>query len=64
MNETDFVELLQTFLAGNLDEDDPFLVDILKVRTFRESGLLTMNAGLVVQTRDGSEFQMTIIKRN
>ena len=64
MNETDFADQLRDLLAGNLDEDDPFLVDILKVRTFRESGLLTMNTGLVIQMRDGSEFQMTIIKGN
>ena len=64
MNETDFVEQLRDLLARNLDEDDPFLADILKVRTFRESGLLTMNTGLVVQMRNGSDFQMTIIKGN
>ena len=64
MNEAEFVEQMQDLLAENLDEDDPFLAKIRGVRTYAQSGMLTMNTGLVVQTRDGSEFQLTIIKRN
>jgi hypothetical protein len=30
-------------------------------RTFSERGLMTINKGVVVCTRDGSEFQLTIV---
>ena len=32
------------------------------VRTYRESGVMTNNKGLVVRLEDGSEFQIQIVK--
>ncbi|HEY8095284.1 MAG TPA: hypothetical protein VIE65_04215 [Methylobacter sp.] len=32
-----------------------------RVRTFREAGLMTGNRGLIVTTRNGQEFQLTIV---
>ena len=34
----------------------------LRVRTYREAGVLTYDKGLVITTPDGSEFQLTIIR--
>lgn len=53
MNECDF----RAFLYERLG-DDP----ISSVKTFSEAGLLTANEGLVVRTKDGREFQITIVQ--
>ncbi len=33
------------------------------VETFAQAGLLTSNRGIVLRMQDGSEFQLTIVKR-
>jgi len=38
------------------------LVNLRRVRTFDEEGVLTQNAGLTVTAADGSEFQLTIVR--
>jgi hypothetical protein len=37
-------------------------IDVLKVSTFDESGLLTEDDGIVVRLRDGSEFHVTVVQ--
>lgn len=32
--------------------------------TFEEAGVMTMNRGLVVRLKDGTEYQLTIIRSN
>ena len=32
------------------------------VRSFEEAGVLTCNAGLVLRTPDGQEFQISVVK--
>jgi len=59
MNERDFREILHEILALDIDEGDG---SISRVNTFSEAGLLTTNEGLVVKTKDGSDFQLTIIQ--
>ena len=64
---------LQDALKGLLD-DVAFMDDeeraeagisdelVLRVSTFADEGVLTTDAGLVVTAKDGSEFQITIVR--
>lgn len=70
MSESEFTEALQDVL-GNvacLDSEEAenlgFPADFLCAEnpTFAQAGLLTGNHGLVMQLRDGSEFQITIVR--
>jgi hypothetical protein len=36
--------------------------DELHIQSFEEAGVLTYNKGLVIRTKDGSEFQVTIVR--
>ena len=56
------------------EDDDITLADIARdmvseadglahAETFEEAQLLTSNKGLVLRTEDGSEFQISIVKR-
>ena len=54
MNERMFEEFIQETLA---QQDE-----IRSILTFEEAGMLTRDSGLVVQTNDGSEFQITVVK--
>jgi len=56
MNEKEAT--MQETIADALYEQD----DIASARTFEDVGVLTLNAGLVVRTSDGSEFQITIVQ--
>jgi len=38
------------------------LEDLKRVETYEDAGMLTGNAGLVLRTRRGDEFQVTIVK--
>jgi len=71
VNENELQDALKTLLreialmnegkasdAGVPDD----LVNLRRVRTFYEEGMLTNNAGLVVTTADGTEFQLTIVR--
>ena len=65
MNAERFAELLGTMLEDNpgLDAEDDADADaaIRDVASFRDTGVLTSNAGLVVTLLDGTEFQLTIV---
>lgn len=75
MNEQRFQDclyiLLESVSDNNFtDEDGDTLWPILKesdnisqVRSFNDEGMLTSNKGLVVKLENGSEFQLTIVKR-
>jgi len=64
---------LQDALKGLLD-DVAFMDDeeraeagisdelVLRISTFADEGVLTTDAGLVVTAKDGSEFQITIVR--
>jgi hypothetical protein len=56
MNERMFEEFMQELLA---DQNQ-----IRSILTFEEAGMLTKNKGLVTRTRDGDEFQITIVRSN
>ena len=71
MNDTELQQTLKTLLdeMSYMDTDDldqfdmpEELAGIERVSTFDEAGVLTRDAGLVITTNDGSEFQLTIIQ--
>ena len=53
-------------LAADCDEYPEDLPDELSevemVQTYDEAGILTYNKGLVLRMKDGSEFQLTLVK--
>ena len=53
-------------LAADCDEypeDLPDeLSDVEMVQTYDEAGVLTYNKGLVLRMKDGSEYQITVVK--
>ena len=57
MNEIEFETLLHEML-----QDEDAAPEIARVQTFEEAGLLTGNRGVVVRTREGREFQVTIVQ--
>ncbi len=71
MNDHEFQDALKVLLdeVACMDRDDLEQFDlpddlggVENVRTFEEAGVLTQNAGLVVETADGSEWQVTIVR--
>ena len=64
MDEKRFNEMVQVLLLGHWDEDydEHCGRAITCVDTYDEAGVLTNNAGLVVELTDGSEFQITIVR--
>ena len=71
MNEKDFQDALKALLreVALMDEAaasavgvPDALVNLRRVRTYEEEGILTQNAGMTVTTADGSEFQITIVR--
>ena len=79
MNEQRFQDCLYILLESISDNDftdedgdtlwpiveylEGFSNNISQVRSFNDEGMLTNNKGLVVKLEDGSEFQLTIVKR-
>lgn len=45
-----------------VDEFDDVATTVRATSTFADVGMLTMNAGLVIELDDGSEFQLTIVR--
>jgi len=68
MTETTFENLLKQILntAEDMDEDElnewGRFKEIEGVDTYKHAGLLGYNKGLVVEMKDGSEFQITIVQ--
>ena len=71
MDERELQDALKTLLEeiAFMDEEDREdaglggdLAGVKRVRTFDEEGVLTNNAGLVITTADGSEFQLTVVR--
>ena len=69
MNEIEFETMLYELLQDDTRVLDPgrgFYIEaapeIARVQTFEEAGLLTRDRGVVVRTREGITFQVTIVK--
>ena len=71
MNENELQDALKNLLEESAFMDDEDRADagisdelVLRVSTFADEGVLTTDAGLVVTAKDGSEFQITIVRSN
>ncbi len=71
MSEIEFQDALMELLGevscmDKLDLDEAGLphglADVEEARSFQAAQVLTNNAGLVVQMKDGSGFQLTIVR--
>ena len=71
MNEQELQDALKALLEQIAFDDDEErerfgvpdeLAQVERVRTYEEEGVLTRDAGLVITTADGSEFQLTIVR--
>ncbi len=71
MTEYEFQDALKAVLReiALMDEDEASdagvpeeLVNLRRVRTYQEDGVLSSNAGLVVTTAGGTELQLTIVR--
>jgi hypothetical protein len=51
-------------LLDSLWDNDGLLYDdpVRSIRTFRDAGMMSADAGLIVTMSDGSEFQLAIVK--
>lgn len=58
MTETKLVEYLMEVLDFASEEDGM----IIGSSSFEDVGMMTSNEGLVVRMKDGSEFQITVVK--
>lgn len=64
MDTNDIETLIAETLNAAIDGDEaPEEVQAIRlIRTFDAEGLLTTDAGLVLQMADGSEYQITIVQ--
>ena len=63
MTETKVAELLTAALYYYDEENEEYDESIVKnIKTFEETMVLTSNKGLVIKLKDGSEFQVTVVK--
>ena len=60
-DETTLQDGLMELMSYGYDSSD-ICWENLRVRTYREAGVMTYDKGLVITTPDGSEFQLTIIR--
>ena len=58
MSESEFAEYLDEALMWASEEDGM----IIGSGSFESVGMLTRNEGLVIRMKDGSEFQVTVVK--
>lgn len=58
--ETKLESLLRDIMEEAINEGSA--LDITRVRSYNETGLMTQNRGLVLRMSDGSEYQLTIVK--
>ena len=64
MNTID-AQAIADYLVDLIEQDDqPWSDDGDKptVRSFEDAGVMTCNAGLVLRTPDGQEFQISVVK--
>jgi hypothetical protein len=59
MNEKEFAEVLHEALILYMEDG---LSEVKEVKTFKNAGVVGLSDGLMVRTKDGSEFQLIIIR--
>jgi hypothetical protein len=60
MDEFGMMDLIEEGII--LIDEEAEKAKIKRIFTFKVAGLLTNNKGLVIETDDGSEFQIRVIK--
>ncbi len=60
MTETEMTDLIRFALEASVESEVEEVVR--SVSTFAEQGVMSMNAGLVICTEDGAEFQVTVVR--
>jgi len=61
MNEKNIADMIYNSLElTSMDECENI---ISRIATFEEAGLLTNDDGIILYLKDGSEFQITVIRR-
>ncbi len=63
MDNQDMLEVIMDALFHD-NEECGTETQVKKINTFEECGVLTTNTGFVAKMKDGSEFQITIVKSN
>jgi len=61
MTEQEFSELVSGFVEESLREESGEHRFLVRVRSFRESGVMTSNEGFVVRVGE-EEFQVTVVR--
>lgn len=55
----------EEWLKDVLDcDDNEYTEEVKSVYSFEDAGVLTRNKGIVLQMKDGSSFQITIVRRD
>jgi len=63
LTEEEFAEALGMVLEeSGADEVFGDRLAVSSTRSFRDVGMLTMNAGVVARTSDGPEWQLTVVR--
>ena len=64
MTEQELQEMLADMIFERQEADEEYELEesFGSVASFEQAGVMTMNKGLVVRMRDGSEFQLTIVR--
>ena len=62
MSERGVVENLRDALTEMEDSEIETGLDLARMQTFEEAGVLTSNQGLVLRFRNGQVFQLTIVE--
>jgi hypothetical protein len=58
--ESAFLEL--EYQTG--EDGDPIIEQLHSAASFEDRGIMTLNRGVVFRMKDGSEFQITIVRSN
>ena len=63
MKAHEFTARLMVLVDNDHDYMDSFDHRIRRVTTYIDAGMLTDDAGLVIELEDGTEFELTIVPR-
>ncbi len=64
MNAKVIQDALQGILLNDWDVCNSALADAKSIQNYSDAGILTLSKGLVIEMKDGSEFQLTIVQSN
>ena len=62
MTEHDIEATLLELEYQTGEDGEPIIAQLARATSFEDSGIMTRNRGVVFRMRDGSEFQITIVR--